>query len=105
LINLLFELPHPGDKYKVISSFWNGERNKGFRKYNHKFIYEEANWQRHCDPESFRVLAQYFAEEKKVARLWTIIESMLCSKSIIIVGPSSDVTVQIIEVLRSLIYP
>ena len=103
LINLIYEFPHPGEKYEVVSNFWNSASSTIFNHPKKRFKYEDYTYLRYCDYANFKTFQRVFQD--RYDKMWQVIENMLLGLSIVLVSDSSEKLVKVIEVFRSLIYP
>lgn len=104
LINLIFEFPHPGEKFVCISEFWKAANKHQYKNTINKFVYEDHTYQAYCEIQNFKTFQQIF-NDKKRDKIWDILENMLYNMSIILISDSSQKLVQIVEVFKNLIYP
>ena len=76
VVNLIYEFPHPGDKYLIQSNFWKSKKKP---TYEFETLMSLPYW----DPKYFW---EMFDFQEKMHIIWSIIEKLLFGKSIIIVS-------------------
>ena len=95
IINLVYEFPHPGEKYLVQSNFWNIKRKSTFE-------YESNFSLPFCDYKQFYQIVTY---GDRMLLIWWIIERMLFGRSIIITSSDKSKLIAWSEILKNIIYP
>jgi hypothetical protein len=101
---LIFEFPHPGEKFVCLSEFWKAANKNQYNKNINKFMYEDHTYQAYCEIQNFKTFQQMFSGRKR-EKIWDIMENLLYNMSIILICDSSIKLVQIVEVLKNLMYP
>ena len=96
IANLIYEFPHPGNKYIVKSNFWSrNKRNTIFRyETNLSFPYVESKY--------FLQLSRY---REKSIKIWTLMCKVLHGCSIIMVSDHNSKLMAWSEILKSIIFP
>lgn len=96
ILNLIYEFPHPGEKYLVKTKFWRN--NKQSKKYQYETVYSLP----YCDPKNFIELTRF---SDKVFRLLSLVCKVLFGESLILVSTSKNKLISWTEILKNLIFP
>jgi len=95
ILNLIYEFPHPGNKYIVQSSFWKSKRKSVYQ-------YETLHSLPYCDDKYFLELWKF---QDKLMKIWHLLSRVLFGKSIILISQSQYKLIAWSEILKSLIFP
>ena len=90
ILNLVYEFPHPGEKYLIHSNFWRSKKRPIFE-------YETPLSLPFWDPKYF---LEFYNYQEKLHIIWSIIEKMLFNKQILLVSKSKSSLVAWSEILK-----
>lgn len=94
-MNLVYEFPHPSEKYIVQSSFWRNKK-KSF------YEYETINSLPFCEPKFMLEMVKF---HDNMLIIWHLLEKVLFGKSIVMFSKYNSRLVAWAEILKNLIFP
>jgi hypothetical protein len=95
IMNLVFEFPHPGEKWIVKSEFWRNKRKSDFE---YETVYSLPFW----DAKYFSEIAKLY---DRMLIVWHLIEKVLFGKPVILISKHNHKLIAWTEILKNLIFP
>ena len=96
IANLVYEFPHPGEKFIIKSNFWS--RNKRNQYFKYETIYSLP----YVESKYYLRLSRY---RDKINKIWSLISRVLYGWSILMVSENNSKLMAWSEILRSIIFP